>query len=280
MSLSLATATVATMPQPAQTAVSSEPAAEAPVDYRSIDHREAMITKHLPLVRYVAGSMSRHSSASSVVDYEDLVGYGIEGLIEAVDTFNPTYNVRFSTWAVMHIRTTIQDALRALDPLPRSLRTKGKEIERVSYDLANRNGYWPNPQQVANELNVPVEKLRITLRDINKTLVSLENVDESHGDDGGYSWLSSLADDDPDADPEASLDTFETQVILLEAVDSLPDRESLVIRMYYKEGQSMRAIADRLGVSESRVSQLHARALKMLRESLNSSLYDMPRKVA
>ncbi|MBI2760348.1 MAG: sigma-70 family RNA polymerase sigma factor [Chloroflexi bacterium] len=96
-------------------------------------HRDAMITKHLPLVRYVAGSMARHSNASSIVDYDDLVGYGVEGLIEAVDTFNPTYNVRFSTWAVMHIRTTIQDALRTLDPLPRSLRSKGKEIDRVSW---------------------------------------------------------------------------------------------------------------------------------------------------
>jgi RNA polymerase sigma factor for flagellar operon FliA len=244
------------------------------------NHREAMITKHLPLVRYVAGSMARHSNASSIVDYDDLVGYGTEGLIQAVDTFNPAYNVRFSTWAVMHIRTTIQDALRTLDPLPRSLRAKGKEIERVSYDLANRNGYWPKDNQVAAELGVTVHKLRTTRRDINHTLVSLENVDESHGDEGSYSWLSSLADDDPETDPEASLDTSETHIILLDAVDELPEREALVIRMYYKQGRSMRAIADELGVSESRVSQLHARALKLLREALNAALYDAPRVVA
>lgn len=243
-------------------------------------HREAMITKHLPLVRYVAGSMARHSHASSIVDYDDLVGYGTEGLIQAVDTFNPAYNVRFSTWAVMHIRTTIQDALRSLDPLPRSLRAKGKEIERVSYDLANRTGYWPRDEEVAAELGVPVQKLRATRRDINHTLVSLENVDESHGDEGSYSWLSSLADDDPETDPEASLDTSETHLILLEAIDRLPDREALVIRMYYKQGRSMRAIAEELGVSESRVSQLHARALKLLREALNTALYDTPRVVA
>ncbi|MFN8557939.1 MAG: sigma-70 family RNA polymerase sigma factor [Dehalococcoidia bacterium] len=243
-------------------------------------HREAMITKHLPLVRYVAGSMARHSNASSIVDYDDLVGYGTEGLIEAVDTFNPAYNVRFSTWAVMHIRTTIQDALRSLDPLPRSLRSKGKEIERVSYDLANRNGYWPNDEQVATALGVAVQKVRVTMRDINHTVVSLENVEESHGDDGGYSWLSSLADHDPETDPEASLDTAEMHSMLLDAVDTLPEREGSVIRMYYRQGQSMRAIADKLGVSESRVSQLHARALKMLRESLNAALHDTPRVVA
>jgi len=85
--------------------------------------RDAMITHHLSLVRYVAGTMARHANASSIVDYEDLVGYGTEGLIDAVESFNPADNVRFSTWAVMHIRTTIQDALRVLDPLPRSLRS-------------------------------------------------------------------------------------------------------------------------------------------------------------
>jgi RNA polymerase sigma factor for flagellar operon FliA len=243
-------------------------------------HREAMVMKHLPLVRYVAGSMVRHSSASAIVDYDDLVGYGTEGLIQAVDTFNPAYNVRFSTWAVMHIRTTIQDALRALDPLPRSLRAKGKEIDRVSYDLANRNGYWPREEQVAAELGLPVQKVRATLREINHTVVSLDSVEDAHGDEGGYSWLSSLADHDPETDPEAVLDTSEMHLMLLDAVDTLPEREALVIRMYYREGQSMRAIAERLGVSESRVSQLHARALKLLRESLAAALSDAPRHVA
>ncbi len=264
------------------TPASEEDRPVAPVDGADFTeaHREAMITKHIPLVRYVAGSMARHSSASSIVDYDDLVGYGIEGLIQAVDTFNPAYNVRFSTWAVMHIRTTIQDALRALDPLPRSLRAKGKEIDRVSFDLANRHGYWPKPDQIAEALGLPIEKVRATLKDINHTVVSLENVDDGHGDDAGYSWLSSLADHDPETDPEASLDTSETYLMLIDAVDGLPEREATVIRMYYKQGQSMRTIAERLGVSESRVSQLHARALKILRNALTSALHDTPREVA
>ncbi len=253
---------------------------ETTPDFSVLEHREAMITKHMPLVRYVAGSMSRHANASAIVDYDDLVGYGTEGLIEAVDTFNPAYNVRFSTWAVMHIRTTIQDALRTLDPLPRSLRSKGKEIDRVSFDLANRIGYWPSSEQIASELNVPVTKLRTTMRDINKTLVSLENVDESGGEESSHSWLSSLADDDPDADPEATLDLFETHALLLRAVDALPEREALVITAYYRQNLSMRSIAEMLGVSESRVSQLHARALKLLREAMNIALYETPRVVA
>ena len=147
----------------------------------------------------------------------------------------------------------------------------------MSYDLANRIGRWPNEEQIASELGVPLNKLRTTMRDISHTVVSLDSVDDAHGDDTGYSWMSSLADDDPDTDPEATLDASETKLILLDAVEHLPEREGKVIRMYYKQGRSMRAIADDLGVSESRVSQLHARALKMLREQMSDALYGTPR---
>lgn len=238
--------------------------------------REAMIAKHMPLVRYVAGSMSRHTGTSAIVDFDDLLGYGSEGLIEAVDTFNPTYNVKFSTWAVMHIRTTIQDALRTLDPLPRSLRAKGKEIDRVSYDLANRTGQWPAESQVAEALGMPLSKLRTTIQDISKVVVSLDSVEDAHGEDVGYSWMSSLADEDPEVDPELSLDNSETVLLLGEAMEALPERERSVIAAYYRAGRSMRDIADELGVSESRVSQLHARALKLLRAYISESMDGVP----
>lgn len=251
--------------------------ATASAEQFATETRATMVAKHLPLVRYVASSMTRHAGASSIIDYDDLVGYGSEGLIEAVDTFDPTYNVKFSTWAVMHIRTTIQDALRTLDPLPRSLRSKGKEIERVSYDLANRNGYWPHDTEVAAELGVPLQRLRTTMQDIHKVVVSLNNVDDAHGEETGYSWAASLADDDPDGDPEAALDNAETSVLLMEAVDLLPEREQRVVVAYYRQNRSMRDIADELGVSESRISQLHARALKLLRSHVFASVEDAPR---
>ena len=236
-----------------------------------------MIIKHLPLVRYVAGSMSRHAGASSIVDYDDLVGYGAEGLIEAVDTFDPTRGVKFSTWAVMHIRTTIQDALRTLDPLPRSVRAKGKAIECVSAELAHQSGQWPQEAAVAAAVGLPLAKLRTTLQDLNKVVVSLDSVTDAHGEDLGYSWMTSLADDDPDGDPEQALDTAETSVMLGEAVESLPERERSVVVAYYRQGRSMRDIADELGVSESRVSQLHARALKLLRTYIAETIEDAPR---
>lgn len=230
--------------------------------------RDAMITHHLPLVRYVAGSMARHANASSIVDYEDLVGYGIEGLIDAVDTFDPSYNVRFSTWAVMHIRTTIQDALRVLDPLPRSLRSKSKEIEKVQYALANERGIWPADAEVAQELGISVDRLRHLQQDINRSVVSLENVSEGNGEDPGTSILSQLAETDPEVDPEGHLDAIEMRLILKQAVAALPERERLVTTLYYNQGRSMRSISEQLGISESRVSQLHARTLKLLRAEM------------
>jgi RNA polymerase sigma factor FliA len=234
--------------------------------------RDALIAHHLPLVRYVAGSMARHSNASTVVDYDDLVGYGAEGLIDAVDSFNPGYNVRFSTWAVMHIRTTIQDALRSLDPLPRSLRSKSKEIERTQSELANERGCWPDDHEVAEQLGITVEKLRRLQQDINRSEVSLENVTDGAGDEPGTNWLASLAETDPEMDPEARLDNIEMRLLLRQAVEAIPERERFLVTLYYGRSESMRSISERLQISESRVSQLHARALRLLRARMEYML--------
>jgi RNA polymerase sigma factor FliA len=241
--------------------------------------REALITTHLPLVKHVAGMMAHHGSAAAVIDYDDLVGYGVEGLIEAVDSFDPGHGVKFSTWAVFHIRTTIQDALRKLDPLPRGLRSKSRQIERATHELAHRAGNWPSTAEVAAELGVPAASLRSTLQDAARTVVSLDTV-TGPGEDSGTAWQSSLVDDDPAADPEATLDTAVMHDLLAATVETLPEREAAVIRRYYQERQSMRTIADAFGVSESRVSQLHARALQLLRAAFAATLGEAPRKVA
>ena len=240
--------------------------------------REALILRHLPLVRHVAGRMVGSVPASLGVDYDDLVGYGTEGLIAAVDTFNPAYHVRFSTWAVLHIRTTIQDALRTLDPLPRSLRAKGKAIERASAELANDQGQWPEEREVAAALGVPLAQLRTTLQQLRTVTVSLDVGADAdvQGDAQSGSWAAAVADDDVAGDPQAALDQAETTALLLAAVDGLPARERLVVTAYYRQGRSMRAIAAELGVSESRVSQLHARALQLLRSHLTADLAGIP----
>jgi RNA polymerase sigma factor for flagellar operon FliA len=265
----------------------AEPAAPAPRrTRRALDElspqeraaREAMIAKHLPLVRYVANAMARHAGQSVLLDYDDLLSYGTEGLIAAVDTFEEERGLKFSTWAVMHIRTTIQDALRTLDPLPRSLRAKGKEIDRVAAALAHASGRWPDLPEIAAALGQPLDQLRRTLQDLGHTLVSLEQADDGHngastsGDDNGFSLLNLLADEDPEGDPAERLDRRELSRLLRDAIAALPPREEVLIDAHYRRGQSMREVARLLGISESRVSQLHARAIRLLREYLEHAL--------
>jgi RNA polymerase sigma factor for flagellar operon FliA len=236
-------------------------------------HRQAMVEQHLPLVRHVAGQLARVTGPGSIVDYHDLVGYGVEGLITAIDTFDPERDVRFSTWAVLHIRTTILDALRALDPLPRSMRRRGREIERASQDLANRNGAQPTTREIAAEIGLPVDTVRSSMSVLQRSVVSLDRVNPS--EDGDFSWSRCLADEDPEIDPEAVVDSRDLYVRLRAAVEALPEREAMIIRMYYHEGHSMHDIALRLGVSDSRVSQIHARALRMLRTTLTDADVDL-----
>ena len=221
--------------------------------------------------------MLHRARAATIVDYDDLVGYGSEGLLKAVDTFDPTRGAQFSTWAVLRIRTTIQDALRTLDPLPRSLRTKGKAIDRVSYELANRTGQWPEATAVAAELGMPLATLRTTMQDLGTVVVSLDRVEDAHGEDGGYAWQSSVADDDPEVDPQVSLGNAETSLLLAEAMEHLPERERGVVTAYYRHGRSMRAIGDELGISGARVSQLNTRALTLLRTAITASIEGAPR---
>lgn len=240
--------------------------------------REAMIVQHLPLVRYVANGMARHAGQSVLLDFDDLLSYGMEGLITAVDSFDAERGLKFSTWAVMHIRTTIQDALRALDPLPRSLRARGKAIDRVSATLAHERGTWPELPEVAEALGQPLAALRRTMQDLSQTVLSLEQVEAGRngastgGDDAGFSLLNVLADEDPEVNPECKLDSRELLRLLDEAVLALPSREEVLVDAHYRRGQSMRAISRLLGVSESRVSQLHARAVKLLREYMERAL--------
>ncbi|HLZ71409.1 MAG TPA: sigma-70 family RNA polymerase sigma factor [Dehalococcoidia bacterium] len=240
--------------------------------------RQAMIARHLPLARYVANAMSRHTGQSVLLDYDDLLSYGIEGLIAAVDTFDADRGLKFSTWAVMHIRTTIQDALRTLDPLPRSLRAKGKEIDRVAADLAHASGRWPELPELAEALGRPLDTLRRTMQALGHTVVSLEQVDDGHngaatgGDEAGFSLLNLLADEDPDVSPSERLEQRELSRLLIDAIRSLPPREEVLIDAHYCRGKSMREVSRMLFISESRVSQLHARAIKLLREFMQRAL--------
>lgn len=235
--------------------------------------REQLIADNLPLVRYVASAMARHAGQSVLLDFDDITSYGIEGLIDAADSFDEGRGLKFSTWAVMHIRTTIQDALRTLDPLSRSLRARGREIDRVSSELAHAGGVWPELSEVAAALDQPLAVLRRIMQDLGQVTVSLEQTEDGRGGAGDSSpgLLGVLADDDPAVSPEETLDRRELSRLLADAIAALPPREEVLIDAHYRRGQSMRTISGMLGISESRVSQLHARAVKLLREYMEQA---------
>jgi RNA polymerase sigma factor for flagellar operon FliA len=251
--------------------VPAAPAAE-PRSRQDPERRTAMILEHLRLVSYATRAATRYAAQGAVLDPEDVLAFGIEGLIEAVDSFEPQRGFKFSTWAVLHIRTSIQDALRALDPLPRGLRARAKQIERTAAELAHAHGVWPSLHDLAVALGLEMSALRRTLQLLDCTEVSLNL--ESPGAAGaepgaGCSLLDALADDDPEAQPETRLLRRETRQRLREAIARLPAREAVVIDAYYRQGRSMQTIGAALGVSTTRVSQIHARALALLRAQLD-----------
>ena len=153
----------------------------------------------------VAHRFAHYATSSPILEYDDLVGYGCEGLITAVDTFDATRGVKFSTWAVFRIRTTILERLRALSPVPRTLRRLRTAIDQTRSELALQAGCWPADSAVAAALNLPLAQLRGVLQETDRVVVSLEHLmggkDTGEGDD----TLVSLADDDPAGDPQQAL---------------------------------------------------------------------------
>jgi len=220
-----------------------------------------------PLVKYVAGRMS--SGLPAHVDEADLISYGLGGLIFAIERFDLTREIKFETYAITRIRGAIIDELRSLDWVPRSVRARAREIERVNMKLEARLRRAPTDEEMAAELKLDVEGFHEALLQIsNSTIVALDelwNVSDSTGDQ------VSLLDTIPDhgaPDPEAMVDQSELRDRIADAIAALPEREKLVIALYYYENLTLREIGEVLGVTESRVSQLHTKAVLRLRSKL------------
>jgi RNA polymerase sigma factor for flagellar operon FliA len=224
-----------------------------------------------PLVKYVAGRMS--SGLPAHVDEADLISYGLGGLIFAIERFDLTREIKFETYAITRIRGAIIDELRSLDWVPRSVRARAREIERVNMKLESRLQRAPTDEEMAAELKVDVAEFHEALLQIsNSTIVALDelwNVSDSSGDQ------VSLLDTIPDhgaPDPEAVVDQGELRDRIADAIAALPEREKLVIALYYYENLTLREIGEVLGVTESRVSQLHTKAVLRLRSKLGGEL--------
>ncbi|MEA2390257.1 MAG: polymerase sigma factor FliA [Solirubrobacteraceae bacterium] len=220
-----------------------------------------------PLVKYVAGRMS--SGLPAHVDEADLISYGLGGLISAIERFEPEREIKFETYAIPRVRGAIIDELRSLDWVPRSVRARAREIERTNAKLEHRFQRAPTDEEMARELEITVDEFQASLVQIsNSTIAALDElwtVSDSSGDQ--VSLLDTIQD--PDApNPEAVIDATELKDRVADAIARLPEREKLVIALYYYENLTLREIGEVLGVTESRISQLHTKAVLRLRSRL------------
>ncbi|MFY9586186.1 MAG: RNA polymerase sigma factor WhiG [Actinomycetota bacterium] len=235
--------------------------------------RERLILHYSPLVKYVAGRVSVGLPAT--IEQADLVSYGIFGLIDAIEKFDIERNIKFETYAINRIRGAIIDELRAIDWIPRSVRFKAREVERALGELESRLLRPPSDAELAEELGVSLDDLQETLNQIN--LVSVVALDELLSVSGEKGEAVSLVDtlaDTRAADPELSFESEETRHLLAQAINHLPERERLVITLYYYEGLTLAQIGQVLGVTESRVCQMHTKAVLQLRNKMAEATHD------
>jgi RNA polymerase sigma factor for flagellar operon FliA len=232
-------------------------------DDRDEKARERLVLAYAPLVKYVAGRMS--SGLPSHVEESDLISYGLLGLISAIERFEPERE----TFAITRIKGSIIDELRSLDWVPRSVRTKAREIEKANAKLEHSLHRAPTDQEMAKELDVTVDEFQESLvRISNSSVVALDElwtVSDSSGDQ--VSLLDTIQDPQA-ADPALEMDTTEMKDRLADAIARLPEREKLVVALYYYENLTLREIGEVLGVTESRVSQLHTKAVLRLKSRL------------
>jgi RNA polymerase sigma factor for flagellar operon FliA len=233
------------------------------------------VVAYSPLVKYVAGRMS--SGLPAHVEEADLISYGLGGLISAIERFDTSREIKFETYAITRIRGAIIDELRNLDWVPRSVRARAREIERANMKLEARLQRAPTDEEMAAELDMSIAEFQEALLQIsNSTIVALDelwNVSDATGDQ--VSLLDTLADRDA-PDPQQLVDESELRDRIADAIAALPEREKLVVALYYYENLTLREIGEVLGVTESRISQLHTKAVLRLRSKLTGEIEDIP----
>jgi RNA polymerase sigma factor for flagellar operon FliA len=239
------------------------PAATEGIAPRLTSEEERVLLEHLPIVRFLARRI--HERLPQHVDIEDLVSAGVVGLMDAFSKFDPNKKVQFRSYAQFRIRGAILDSLRTLDWSPRELRRKGRAVEEAIRTLTQKLGRAPVEPEVAAELGFELEEYQTLLGDLKGLEIGTLHVERS--EDSGEEELAYIPGR-PDEDPLFRCLRGEMEERLTDAISELPDRERLVMTLYYYEEMTMREIGLALGVVESRVSQIHASAVVHLRAAL------------
>ena len=232
--------------------------------------RQEMITRHMPLVAFVVSRMSTDNQKTLGLDREDALAYGIEGLIQSVDAFDETRGTSFASFAVRRIRGSILDAIRKADPLPRSLRKSTREVEQISQELSASLGRWPTPKEIAFRMGIPIEQLNGIQRHAGSKFISLEHALQDRGGESAPSF--DPVDDDETGDPAKAADHNASLMLLDEALHRLSARDRAILRLRYADAKPFHEIGQMMGLSESRVCQLHKRILSVLKRQMNAQL--------
>ena len=229
--------------------------------------RERLVVAYSPLVKYVSGRMA--SGLPAHVDEADLISYGLVGLISAISRFEPEREIKFETYAITRIKGAIIDELRSLDGVPRAVRARARAIEKANTKLEHKLQRAPTDEEMALELDMTVQEFQDALLQIsNSTVAALDElwtVSDASGDQ--VSLLDTLQDPRAE-DPAAVMDQTDLKDRVADAIARLPEREKLVVALYYYENLTLREIGEVLGVTESRISQLHTKAVLRLRGRL------------
>jgi len=232
-------------------------------------HRDALIVHYSPLVKYVAGRVA--VGLPQNVDQADLVSYGIFGLIDAIEKFDLERGYKFETYAIARIKGAIIDELRSIDWVPRSVRTKARSLEKAYAKLEASLHRTPTDEELAAELGMSGSQLQTAFSQI--SFIGLVALDEMIGGDRGGGDGMTLGDTIPDAGdgPMAAYEVEEMRQILAQAINDMPEREKIVLTLYYYEGLTLAEIGEVLGVTESRVCQIHTKSVIHLRAKIAAS---------
>jgi RNA polymerase sigma factor for flagellar operon FliA len=229
--------------------------------------RERLILHYSPLVKYVAGRVGVGLPPN--IEQADLVSYGIFGLIDAIEKFDLERAIKFETYAISRIRGAIIDELRAIDWIPRSVRYKAREVEKAYAALEAKLHRTPTEPEVAQEMGITLEELhQIFSRVSFVNVVALDELLNVGGDKGDKLSLVDTLEDTKAEDPVAAFESEETKFLLAKAINQLPEREKIVVTLYYYEGLTLAEIGQVLGVTESRICQMHTKAVLQLRGRL------------
>jgi RNA polymerase sigma factor for flagellar operon FliA len=232
--------------------------------------RERLILHYSPLVKYVAGRVG--VGLPQNIEQADLVSYGIFGLIDAIEKFDLERAIKFETYAISRIRGAIIDELRAIDWIPRSVRYKAREVEKAYAKLEGELHRSPTEPEVAAELGISLRELHHVFSQVSfVNVVALDELLSVGGERGDKLSLVDTLEDTKAEDPVLAFESEETKYLLARAINQLPEREKIVVTLYYYEGLTLAEIGQVLGVTESRICQMHTKAVLQLRGKLADS---------